>query len=202
VVIDHVRTHVMPAHPVDAATLAGLDKIYRELATLAGEQVAAEGFPADRIRIERAVDVRFHHQAHELTVALGEAGAGSDQPVTEAALAAAGRAFRDLYAQLYGVRPDDALELVNYRVRAVGIVDKLDRTTTERAEGTVRPRSTRAVHFAETGGTVDTPVYRRAELLPGHRVEGPAMIEEPMSNIVVPPGHDAEVDDWRNVRVR
>jgi N-methylhydantoinase A len=44
-------------------------------------------------------------------------------------------------------------------------------------------------------------VFRRASLAPGHVVEGPAMIEEPTSSIVVPPRRAAEVDDWRNVRI-
>jgi N-methylhydantoinase A len=198
VVVDAVRTKVVPGSP-DDEVLRALDGIYASLVAGAVEQVAAQGFGPGRIRVERTIDVRFHHQAHEMSVPLTGA---ADAPLTAADLAAAGRAFRDLYAQLYGVRPDDGVELVNYRVRAVGLVDKPDRSTRDRATGPAVPVDRRPVYFEEDGRHVDTPVFRRAALAPGHVIEGPAMIEEPMSSIVVPPGWAAELDDWRNIRIR
>ena len=201
VVVDVVRTRVVPGEP-DAEVLHALDGIYASLVSGAVEQVAAQGFGPERIRVERTIDVRFHHQAHEMSVPLPGTG---DAPLTAADLATAGQAFRDLYAQLYGVRPEDALELVNYRVRAVGLVDKPDRrvrSASDRATGPAVPVATRPVYFEEDGRHVDTPVFRRASLAPGHVIEGPAMIEEPMSSIVIPPGRAAELDDWRNVRIR
>jgi N-methylhydantoinase A len=200
VVVDVVRTRVVPGDEPDGAALHALDDIYAELVAATVDQVAAQGFGPERTRVERSIDVRFHHQAHELTVPLP--GAGTDVPLTAADIVTATQAFRDLYAQLYGVRPEDAVELVNYRVRAVGLVDKPDRSTRERATGPAVPVAQRPVYFAEDGCHVDTPVFRRAALVPGHVVEGPAMIEEPMSSIVVPPGRAAELDDWRNVRIR
>jgi N-methylhydantoinase A len=203
VVVDAVRTKVVPlasdGADADADVLAALDDIYASLVAGAVEQVAAQGFDPARTRVERTIDVRFHHQAHEMSVPLA---GNADTPLTAADLATAGQAFRDLYAQLYGVRPEDALELVNYRVRAVGLVDKPDRSTTARATGPAVAVATRPVYFEEDGRHVDTPVFRRASLAPGHVIEGPAMIEEPMSSIVIPPGRAAELDDWRNIRIR
>ena len=45
------------------------------------------------------------------------------------------------------------------------------------------------------GGFADTPVHRGADLVPGHRVTGPAVIEESFTTIVVYPGWRAGVDD-------
>ena len=40
-----------------------------------------------------------------------------------------------------------------------------------------------------------TPVYHGAELQPGYRIAGPAIIEETFTTIVVYPGWQAAVDD-------
>ncbi|MGH7264192.1 MAG: hypothetical protein ACREMB_04955, partial [Candidatus Rokuibacteriota bacterium] len=44
-------------------------------------------------------------------------------------------------------------------------------------------------------------VYDRARLPAGARVPGPAIVEEPDSTTVLPPGAAAEVDRWGNLLV-
>jgi N-methylhydantoinase A len=72
-------------------------------------------------------------------------------------------------------------------------------------------------HFAETGtvadagkatkgtrdaywgaGFVATPVYDGSALAAGARIEGPALIEEPFTVVVLPPGATAELDTFGN----
>jgi len=57
-------------------------------------------------------------------------------------------------------------------------------------------RETRPVHFGD--GFVDTPVFAGPELGPGAEVHGPALVEEPFTVLVVPPGARARVDDQAN----
>jgi N-methylhydantoinase A len=47
--------------------------------------------------------------------------------------------------------------------------------------------------MGERHGFVDTPVYRRAELGPGTKFDGPAIIEEPASTTVMLPNDRVEV---------
>jgi N-methylhydantoinase A len=56
----------------------------------------------------------------------------------------------------------------------------------------------KGAYFRELGGLVETPVYRGDNLLYGARVEGPAIIQEPTSTIVVFPGSRATVSRWGN----
>jgi N-methylhydantoinase A len=49
---------------------------------------------------------------------------------------------------------------------------------------------------------VDAPVHDRAACAPGARIDGPALIEEPESTLVVPPGWSAEVLHDGTVRLR
>ena len=60
-----------------------------------------------------------------------------------------------------------------------------------------RPRLARAPaprhRVAYFGAMVETPVHDRAACAPGAHIDGPALIEEPESTLVVPPGWSAEV---------
>ena len=180
VVTDHVRTQVIDSVDVDADAI---EAIYAQLEAVAAAEIGAEGFAADEIVLEREIDVRYHHQAHELTVPLH----GCD-------LNGATTAFGDLYEQLYGIRQADPVEFVNYRVRVIGPVPKPDWSTDETASGSPDPHSHRPAWFG--GSMADTPVYRRDTLLPGHTISGPAIIEEPSSTVVVPPNWSASTNRW------
>jgi N-methylhydantoinase A len=59
--------------------------------------------------------------------------------------------------------------------------------------------ATRKVHFAEAGGWIETAIYDRGRLKAGARFDGPAILEQADSTVVVPPGARAEVDEYRNV---
>ena len=178
VVTDHVRTQVIDSVGVDADVIKA---IYAELEAVAVAEIEAEGFAADEIALEREIDIRYHHQAHELTVHLH----GSD-------LDDATNAFNELYEQLYGIRQTDPVEFVNYRVRVIGPVPKPDWSTDEVAAQPPVPLSYRPAWFG--GEMADTPVYRRHTLLPGPTIAGPAIIEETSSTLVVPEGWTASTN--------
>jgi N-methylhydantoinase A len=59
-------------------------------------------------------------------------------------------------------------------------------------DGAPLPKGTRLVYFA--GAFRDTPIYDRATLPPGHRLDGPAVIEEFGSTTVVFPDQRVAVD--------
>jgi N-methylhydantoinase A len=64
-----------------------------------------------------------------------------------------------------------------------------------------RAQGTRRVFFDEVDEPVETRVYLRETLAPATVIEGPAIIEQLDSTTLVPPGVDAEVDEWLNVRI-
>ena len=57
----------------------------------------------------------------------------------------------------------------------------------------------RKAYFKDSGGFVDCAVYDRYRLQAGHRIEGPAIIEERESTAVVGPNDAAEVDGFLNL---
>lgn len=52
----------------------------------------------------------------------------------------------------------------------------------------------REAYWPQIGEWRDTPVYRFEELLPGHMVDGPAVIEAELTTIIVPPGDRLTID--------
>ena len=57
-------------------------------------------------------------------------------------------------------------------------------------------KATRPAYF---GAWIDTPIYAGDKLCVGNRIEGPAIIEEVTTTIVIFPGDQAEVDRLGNV---
>lgn len=107
-------------------------------------------------------------------------------------------AFHDLHERIFAVRdPDSAIEFLNWRAR---VIVKLPRVHREYPAAEPRPgipTSQRRCYFGDTG-EVDTQVYKPADLPPGTRVTGPAIIEEPTTTLVVFPGMSATVADSGN----
>ena len=65
----------------------------------------------------------------------------------------------------------------------------------------VEPVSHRTVMFDEAPEPIMTPIYDRDRLNAGAVVEGPAIIEQLDSTILVPPGLKAEVDPWLTIAI-
>jgi N-methylhydantoinase A len=63
------------------------------------------------------------------------------------------------------------------------------------------PAGTRPACFDPEQGFVDTAIYRRDDLYPGDRVEGPAVVEEYGATVPLHPGFAARVDPLGNLVV-
>jgi N-methylhydantoinase A len=62
-------------------------------------------------------------------------------------------------------------------------------------------KGSRAVWFGAESGFVETPVFNRYELQSMTKIDGPSIIEEVESTLILPPGFTAEVDNARNLIV-
>jgi N-methylhydantoinase A len=177
---DYVQSLVVDARAVDPAAVGrALDAMAaRGQADLAADEVP----PANR-RLERSLDLRYRGQAYGLSTPL------PDGPVDQRAMAAAIDEFQRRHERLYGFNdPEAAVELVNAKLLAIG---RLPQRPDQRRPAAPPPPApaarVRRVHFPPAG-EVETRVYARADLVPGHRVAGPAIVEQLDTTTVVPPG--------------
>ena len=150
--------------------------------------------PEDRV-LTRALDMRYVRQNFELEVALdGDLETPED-------LARAVSSFHKLHDRSYGQSNENApVEVVNVKARGSGVLPKprLRRLSQGTADSSHALTGARRVFFRETGWT-DCPDYDRDALLAGNVIEGPAIVHEFDSSIVVLPGHRATVDEYGDV---
>ena len=100
-------------------------------------------------------------------------------------------------------REDSPVEVYQLNVRAVGETreGRAAAATTGRRRRPSRPARARS---SSTRGedAVETPVFARDDLPAGAAFEGPALIDQLDSTVLVPPGVKAEVDEWLNIRMQ
>ena len=167
-----------------------------------GRGILGRTVPEAQIAFRRWGDMRYRLQGHEIRVPLPEGRLG---PESEPAIR---RAFEEAYAALYGRTASGVpIDVVNWRVAAQGPRPALHLPQGPAAPGAAAAGAAAAVkgkrpaYLPEAGGFVDVPVYDRYRLAPGHAFEGPAIVEERESTVVLGPGASARVDAWLNLVV-
>jgi N-methylhydantoinase A len=191
---DYVATLLMDS---GAADTARIQRLLEQLGHNARAALRAQGVAESNITVQRLIDVRFKHQSHELSVPI------PDGSIDAAMVSAAEEGFRNLYHELYGVQPNDPCQFVNFRVRATGIVAKPELSKAPPGDGNPRRalKGSRPAYFAEAGGFVAVKVYDRSRLQPDDVVPGPAIMEEPDSTTLCPPGYTVRVDEYLNLHI-
>jgi N-methylhydantoinase A len=189
---DHIATRVTHEDALDPAALAAL---YRELEREATETLARDGIDPRNVRLVREADVRYVGQSMEVRV---QAPGGA---IDRAFVGALVNAFHAAHEKAFGYsyRGKQKVELVNACVSGFGLIDRpaLPKLA---AGAAAKPRAARPAFFG--GAFVDTPVYDRAALAPGVRIDRPAVIEEFGSTTVVFPGQVLMVDPYGIMIVR
>ncbi len=182
---------------LDALDPAHLQRMLDEMAA-AGSAVVREAGVTGPITVVRTADMRYVGQGYELTVRLPEGAVG------EATTAALRAAYDAVYGQRYGYSdPSAAVELVTVGATVIGTGPEIHlpehRPSTREVADARKPD--RPVYFPELRGFAPCPIYDRARLPVAARLSGPAIVEEPESTTVIPPGAAAEVDRWANLIV-
>jgi N-methylhydantoinase A len=184
--------------PIDEATAAELDAVFAELERAALNDLIRENFPRERLLTRRHAGMRYRGQSYDVAVAVPRLHGPQD-------LADLVRRFHDAHQRRYGhMAQAEAVEIVNFQVTAVGLIPKpaLQTFTAPARAGRPQeaPRAIRQAYFNATEAS-DVPVLGRNALTPGARIQGPAVIEEKTSTIVLYPGQRATVDEYLNVEI-
>jgi len=154
------------------------------------------GVPANVIAHRRQADMRYVGQGHEIRVPLPAGELDADD--TAEIIAAFERVYRELYGRL---GPPVPIEVMNWRVISSGPPPELRLQTAAgpSADAQTALKGRRAAYFPELGGYHDTLVYDRYLLALGARFDGPAIVEERESTVIVGPRGRCEVDKQRNL---
>lgn len=180
---------------LDDVSAAHMNELFTEMEAEAS-RVVGESTDGKPVRIAREVDLRYVGQGFELTVDIGPG------EITVEMLGEMRDAFDSVYAKRYGfASPEKPVEATTWKVTAYGDSPPLEMPVIAHEGTALEPAGTRSAYFPETDGYVDTPIYDRDKLAAGHRIIGPAIIEERESTTVIPPGMTAVIDPHGTARV-
>jgi N-methylhydantoinase A len=175
---------------------ADIDAVFAELSRQAWEELGRDGFAPERIRIERALDLRYAGQGYEVAVPCDE------QPLTANAVAELRASFDRLHKSMFGhMAPQEPVEIVSYRVCGSGLVPPVALPRFEPSGASVESalRERRRVRF--DARDVDCPVYQRERLDVGANLTGPAILDQLDCTTLICPGQIARVDESKNVLI-
>jgi N-methylhydantoinase A len=190
---DFSRTSLMP---LDGAEPAQIDAVYDALEAEAARWLDREGVDPASARVERSVDARYLGQDYELQIPM------SGGRVTHAVLRQLVPAFQRTHETAYGYfSPEVPIQLVCFRVVARAASVRPPGLGSPTGDDDVRAavRAVRRVYFDELGDFTDCPIYARMRLHPGHRVIGPAIIEQMDATTMILPDQEALVDSHANL---
>lgn len=177
---DFAQTRTMQ---LDAVSWSQIDDGFRAIEADAKAGLIAEGVAEADIELRRSAGMRYLGQSWELIVDLA--------PDTNS-IAKLTAAFAEVHDRRFGHHSGGAVEIVNFRVAAIGRVIKPTLPDLQ----PMGPRTDAKIGMREVyfdGSFRPTPVYRRDSLVLDQTLAGPAVVEESGSMVLVPPGWNATV---------
>ena len=182
---------------VSADSSTDINETYQSIEQQAASEFSEDGIGPTRLRFERYANMRYHGQEHTVKVPFPEGA------VTTKLIDTAIDIFQREYEREYTYRLDTAVELISYHVVAFGQVDKPEPQKLERSARTLSEcvRGHRQVDF-DLDGIHETTIYERSGLEPGMQIQGPAIVQEPDTTIVLFPQQELSVDDYGNLYIQ
>ena len=194
---EYSTTKTLPA----GAPPEEIDAIYEPMMARARKTLAQEGFSGANVRFDRAVDLRYLRQVHEVTTPIRDPGA-----LTATSVERLVSDFETLYERKYGqgsAYREAGIEMTMFRLTARGIVQRAQlepmALTKPDASGA---RVWRRQIFVEADGAFRAAdIYDFNRLAPGNVITGPAVIHTPITTIVLQANQVGRVDPYRNVLI-
>jgi N-methylhydantoinase A len=191
--IDEMRSYITPVGRADTDRIHSL---FTEMERAARDLLARRRGTHRRVELKRFMNLCYPGQTFDMAVPLA-AGNGR---MNRRRLADTVELFHQLHEQLhtYASREEEPI-LRSLRLTAVGITDKPKLPTVGRASGRPPLKERRPAYFNRR--LTPTPVYDGPRIRVGHRIKGPAIIEEPFTTILLHAGQEATLDRFGNYRV-
>ena len=162
------------------------------LSMRANDWFAAESVDAKDQRQTWSADLRYAGQNFELAINFK-----NDQFNRDTALALRAE-FDKAHEVAYGYsQSNEPVELVGMRVKLAGILSKPPLPKTKAGSG-LKSIGSRRVSFGKNIWA-ETPIYRREAIPVEQNFEGPAVIEQMDSMLLIFPGDTAKIDGWGNL---
>ena len=175
--------------------LGKVKSLYKEMESEGLQVLEREGIPKKDRVLERTMRIKYWGQFRDVEVSW------PGGPITNAAIAEGIANFHRRHRELYGSSDKEyPVEFMGFGLRAIGRMPKLQ--LKKLAKGERNPRAAlkgeRNAFFEESRGFVKTKIYDGDKLGFGSVLEGPCIVEERMTNVVIPPKFKLRVDQYGN----
>ncbi len=167
-----------------------LEQRFRDMEGDARAQLRRDGFAEDAAVVERYLECRYAGQGYEIRY---DAPAGQ---VDADWFTMVADGFHEVHEREYAhAFRENEIEIVNIGVRGLGQLEAVKPPALVLSDGkTGTPMGERDVWFENAAAMVPTAIYSRDSLLSEQEVDGPAVIEQEDSTVLIPPGHSGRVD--------
>ncbi len=183
IVKDYSLTVMLKA---DETSYSELKHLFEPLDKTGAKDLLSEGIGREKIALEHYLDMRYVGQSYEIVV-----------PFSENFI----EDFHRLHEKNYGYSDESKrVEIVNIRLRAIGspekpVFEKIERASSESIDNAIIGEK----NVIFSGDYKITKIVDRDKLLAGKVFEGPAIVVEYSSTIVIPPDCKVTVDDFGNL---
>ena len=197
----------------DADTKSTLSARLNSLNTVATNALLQQGYPQSQIESKRFLNLRYQgtdtalmipepesltYNAELTNCGLGFANSSPELQSSAGSFPDYGQAFREIYRREFG------FELVNrdilvddVRVRVTANSPSLQKFPIANKSGTPQPDSQTRCYFES--GWHNTPIFLLDQLGAGQRLDGPAILMQDTSTILIEPGCFAEITEFGDV---
>jgi N-methylhydantoinase A len=172
------------------AAYARIDTLFNQIEAEGITHLKSDGFDQANTLIKRSLDMRYVGQVHECTVEI------ENFPVNAQSIELIKAAFHARHEQLYTYsEPHSTVEVVNIESTVYGLVEKPKRMHIGAGKAAADAiKAHREAVFSADGARITTPIYDGSTLGAGAQIDGPAVIEEITTTIVIEPGWFAVLD--------
>ena len=186
-IISDVKYNYMATIPVrldENCDYEKINRLFKDIETKGKEHLINDGFNEEEIDIYRSMEMRYLGQIHECTVNI------ETFDIDNKTIEKVKDAFHKRHEELYTYSElQSPVELVNIESTLYG---RIDRPAPSKIESDTllkdAIKSSRNLIFSNSGESIKTPVYDGNFLSDGHQINGPAVVEEDTTTLVIEPG--------------
>ncbi len=167
-----------------------LNDLFSKLTKKGFMDMKKEGFAEHKIKIFHSLDLRYLGQSYEISIPY------KDNRSIESN-------FHSVHRKLYSYfHPNRPVEIVNIRVKAVGITEKVRFEKFPPQSSNPRKALFGEQVFIYGQKTFNANLYKRSLLKTGNTLLGPALIVDDESTTLLPPGWRLTVDAYLNLFIQ
>ena len=195
---DVVHTYTVSERMGLTGAVDKVSRHFKELEMSARADLQDGGFASKDIIIKRYIGMSYSRQTHELLVSVPSG------KLTPTVLEHFCNDFEKMYERTYGQgagQRSAGIELTTLKVEGIGKISKpfIAKMPLGSSDPSRAIRGKRKAFFRKLNRFIETDIYDMDKLQAGNIIRGPAIVETPVTTIVVHPEQSARVDEYLNV---